>query len=48
MEIEYTADTPIQLKESKVSFHDGLFGGFALLKLQSFYLNTENDMLFFN
>lgn len=28
MEVEYTADTPIQLKESKVSFHKGDFRDF--------------------
>lgn len=48
MEIEYTADTPIQLKESKVSLRDGLFRDFTLLKLQLFYLNTENDKTFFH
>lgn len=48
MEIEYTADTPIQVKESKVSLHGGLFCHFTLLKLQSFYLNAKNDILFLN
>lgn len=36
MEVEYTADTPIQLKESKVSFYEDVLTRFTLLKLRSF------------
>lgn len=46
MEVEYTANTPKQLKESKVSFHGGLFCHFTLLKPQSFYLNAKKTFCF--